>query len=103
MRRKPSTLLLTLLLFFSPLASAGVGEALKKIPVQDGGRIKPLDTFARESLQLIYGKKSYQDKEAVDIVLTWMIIPDIWMTTAFIEAMSPTFRTLARWSRASCS
>jgi cytochrome c-type biogenesis protein CcsB len=77
--------LIFLLLIFSAVANAGVGEPLKKIPVQDGGRIKPFDTFARETLQLVYGKKTYQGKEAVDIVLTWMIIPDLWLSTPIVE------------------
>ena len=30
----------------------------RDIPVQDGGRIKPLDSFARNQLLSIYGKRS---------------------------------------------
>ncbi|MEO0335652.1 MAG: hypothetical protein AAF202_04630, partial [Pseudomonadota bacterium] len=60
-----------------------VMEALKTLPVQDSGRIKPYDTFARESLHLVYGKKKYKGKggvkrTAVDVVTTWMLIPDYW-------------------------
>lgn len=66
-------------------ANAGVGEPLDSLPIQDAGRIKPFDTFARESLQLIYGKKSYEDKNASEVVFTWLLIPDHWMTTPLIE------------------
>ncbi len=36
---------------------------LASIPVQEGGRIKPLDTIARTSLMMIAGRQSYQDAE----------------------------------------
>ncbi len=52
--------------------------ALKLLPVQDGGRIKPYDTFARESLQLIYGKQSFQSRPAIEVVTTWFLVPEAW-------------------------
>src|SRR5687768_9741030 len=54
------------------------GEALRYLPVQDGGRIKPYDTFAREMLQLVYGKQKYQGREAYEIILTLMLSPQDW-------------------------
>jgi len=43
----------------------------RDIPLQDGGRIKPLDTFARNHLLSIYGKRSLKSEElpAID----WLI------------------------------
>jgi cytochrome c-type biogenesis protein CcsB len=64
---------------------AQVGKPLESLPVQDSGRVKPFDTFARESLQLVYGKKSFEGKSAVEVVFTWLLIPDHWMKTNFIE------------------
>ena len=64
---------------------AGPGDSLKRIPVQDGGRVKPFDTFARESMQLLHGKQKYQGKDAAEIVFTMMLIPDLWINTPFIE------------------
>lgn len=72
-------------LLFSLSAFANVGEPLERLPMQDSGRIKPFDTFARETLQLIYGKKSYEKKSATEVVFTWLLIPDHWMDTPVIE------------------
>jgi cytochrome c-type biogenesis protein CcsB len=60
-------------------------DALKQLPVQDGGRIKPYDTFARESLQLIYGKQKFQDRSAVEVVTTWFLVPEVWETKKLIQ------------------
>ena len=59
------------------LSSEGY-EALRALPVQDGGRIKPLDTFALESLQLIYGKSKFEGKNPVEIFMTWVLAPSEW-------------------------
>lgn len=66
------------------------GEAIRYLPVQDAGRIKPYDTFAREVLGVIYGKPYYKaesgDKaEAYLIVLTWLLSPDSWKDRALFE------------------
>ena len=53
-------------------------EPLQLLPVQDGGRIKPYDTFARESLQLVYGKQTFQSRPAVEVVTTWFLVPEAW-------------------------
>jgi len=49
---------------------------LEALPVQDAGRIKPFDTFARETLQLIWGREKFQNKKAVDVVFSWMLVPE---------------------------
>lgn len=69
------------------LAVAGRAEArsLESLPVQDGGRIKPFDTFAREHLALIYGKQKFEGKTATEIVLTWVLQPQAWEDKAFFE------------------
>lgn len=53
-------------------------EAIKYLPVQDSGRVKPYDTFAREALRMIYGRHSFKGKVATDVILTWMMIPEYW-------------------------
>ena len=49
------------------------------IPIQESGRIKPLDTYARNQLLLLYGKTSYVDDdkkiEAVDWLIDLLINP----------------------------
>jgi hypothetical protein len=89
---KPFQILLAFFLLASPgFADAdSVMDALKTLPVQDSGRIKPYDTFARESLHLVYGKKKFKGKggvkrTAVDVVTTWMLIPEYWETQPILE------------------
>lgn len=71
--------------------AAKPGEALRSLPVQDGGRVKPFDTFAKEILELVYGRKSYKPKEdgkaieAYWVVLTWMLSPESWVTRPLFE------------------
>ena len=78
-------------LFFSTLVFAEIGEGIRFLPVQDAGRIKPFDTFAKETLELVYGKKLYkpkQDTKAVSahwVVLTWMLSPESWVNRPLFE------------------
>lgn len=57
---------------------------LEKLPVQDGGRIKPFDTFAKEALELVWGRKSIKGEEAVDVVLSWVVKPETWADQDFV-------------------
>lgn len=78
-------LLLVLLVGLQSFAFADSwSQPLDYIHVQDAGRLKPLDTFGRESLQLIYGKRDYQGKKAIEIVMTWMMAPELWNDTPFV-------------------
>lgn len=69
------------------MTSANVSGAapLDRLPVQEGGRIKPYDTFAREHLALIYGKQSFEGKPATEIVMTWVLQPKAWEDKNFFE------------------
>lgn len=87
-------------------AETSVGmETLKRLPIQDSGRVKPFDTFARESLQLVYGRTSYRPPEkppgsyadgenekkdtrarpAMEIIVTWFLAPQFWDEQPIIE------------------
>lgn len=77
----------TLLLIFLALAVPGWGlgdspelsslaSVLKDIPVQSGGRMKPLDTLARESVRAVTGKASWQGEEPVLTVMDWWADPE---------------------------
>ena len=50
----------------------------KSISIQHQGRIKPFDTFSREVLKTVYGRESYKKRSAVEVILSWLIIPDFW-------------------------
>lgn len=73
------------LLFFSQLASAASGDAIKYLPVQDGGRVKPYNSFARETLEMIYGKTSFEGRPASEIIFTWMLAPQNWQGKKIFE------------------
>lgn len=73
--------------------SAGLGS----LHVQDGGRIKPLDTLARESLQLIHGKTSFRDKKPLDVFMTWILAPEPWESLEFIEIRHSGLRDVLRF------
>lgn len=77
----------TLFLLLNILSASNVfayGDQIKHLPVQDGGRIKPFDSFARESLELIYGRSEFKrvgtgtKEPAVFIVLSFMLSPESW-------------------------
>lgn len=62
--------------FLIKIHSAFAFTGLGSLPVQDGGRIKPFDTFAREILSLAYGKEAYNGRPATSVVFSWFLIPD---------------------------
>jgi cytochrome c-type biogenesis protein CcsB len=72
--------------FWGPqIVDAAASDPIKFIPVQDGGRVKPFDSFAREALELIYGKQSYEGKPAHEIVMTWILHPQAWQDKEIFE------------------
>ncbi|MNJ98569.1 Cytochrome c biogenesis protein CcsA [compost metagenome] len=73
------TLVLALPVFAKP------GDGLKSLPVQDGGRIKPYDSFAKEMLEIVYGKSKYEGRGATEIVMTWMLSPQAWADKQIFE------------------
>ena len=64
---------LSMLTFFSSLSAFEV----KNIPVQSEGRVKPLDTFARNQLLRFYGKREIKDQKinATDWLLDLILYP----------------------------
>ncbi len=82
-----------LFLILTMLSSFAFGLNLKELPVQNGGRLKPLDTLAGESVRLIYGKTKYKEKDPSTLVLTWLLAPRIWSETEFIQLKSRKLKT----------
>lgn len=60
------------------------GAAWKSLPLQHQGRVKPFDTFSREILRSVYGQDNYKGKSAVNVILSWILIPDHWEDLPFI-------------------
>lgn len=49
---------------------------LSGMPVQSGGRMKPLDTLARESVRLVTGKVEFEKRDPVLTLLGWWAKPE---------------------------
>lgn len=60
-------------------ASAGLGaEELRVLPVQEGGRVKPFDTYARELLRKLSGKETWEGNSATSVAFSMMADGDAW-------------------------
>ena len=59
-------------------------KTLSLIPIQEGGRVKPMDTFVREAVRFITGRESFENKAPMDTVLDWLTHPDVWENKDFI-------------------
>src|SRR5687768_4191398 len=55
------------------------------IPVQTGGRIKPLDSVAREAILAMTGSRSYQGWKAVDLIVSWIGNPVGWSEQPIVK------------------
>ena len=79
------TIILIVIIFGQTLAMADMSSLLDALPIQSGGRIKPFGTFAKESLQLIYGRARYENKSPSEVVFTWLLLPTHWSQADIIE------------------
>ena len=64
-----------------------------KIAVQSGGRVKPLDTFARELVAQIYGKSAFEGEPPVQTYFRWMADGDRWAKEPLIYLPKGELRT----------
>jgi len=56
----------------------------RMIPVQSGGRIKPFDEFARETILSFTGMRSFGKFEPSEMILSMMVNPQMWAQTPII-------------------
>lgn len=71
-----------------PAAAALPAEALeivRRIPVQDHGRTKPFDSYAKEMLQRITGSFRYQHEDPVATLLSLLADPSPWQARPMIS------------------
>jgi hypothetical protein len=74
--------------FFSPLVSADDAlKALGQLPVQNGGRIKPFDSFARETVLSVTGKRSIEKQSPTQTVWLWMSETTAWNIKPFFTGL----------------
>jgi len=55
------------------------------IPVQSGGRVKPLDSLAREMILYETGSRKFEGWDPVDLFLSLIAYPKSWDEKAFIQ------------------
>ena len=60
-------------------------EAARRIAIQHNGRTKPLDSFARETLQLITGSPHVGHADPVATILSMMADPDRWQERSLVQ------------------
>ncbi|HXL74122.1 MAG TPA: hypothetical protein VN963_10920, partial [bacterium] len=78
-------LCLLIFIFVAPIYAQQMDfKTLSLIPIQEGGRVKPLDTFARESVRFITGHESFEGKESMDLLMDWLTHPAPWNDKNFI-------------------
>ncbi len=76
--------ILFLLLAIPVFAQSFDFKTISLIPIQEGGRVKPFDTFARESVRFITGHEKFEDKGSMDVVFDWLTHPVEWNEKNFI-------------------
>ncbi len=54
------------------------------IPVQTAGRLKPLDTFAREAVLFVSGSRKIDGRHPTDTLLSWVAFPKAWERRPFL-------------------
>jgi len=74
-------------------------DAVRAIAVQDGGRLKPLDTFARETARRVggaraFGAESMSSKEPVEWLVAMMADPAYWKTVPMVRVAQADLRGL---------
>jgi len=65
-------------------ASSEGYRILEEIPVQHAGRIKPLQSFAKETVLYMTGKTKFAGMEPVQLVWEWIAEPEAWYTKPLI-------------------
>ena len=53
-------------------------SAVRHLAVQANGRVRPLDTYARELVLTVTGRETFEHFDPVDLVLSWTVHPKAW-------------------------
>lgn len=56
-----------------------------KIPIQSGGRVKPLDSFAREMVLFETGSRSFEGWNPIEMLFSMLSMPEAWQDYRFIQ------------------
>jgi cytochrome c-type biogenesis protein CcsB len=100
MKLRKQVLSLLVLALPSPLLAGPELDPLRTVAIQDGGRTKPLDTFARETAREVtgaraFGFESVKGKEPLDWLLAMLSDPAKWRSEKFIKVTHAGLRQAA--------
>lgn len=81
-------------------SGADTFEALRGMPVQDGGRVKPLDTFARETARRVtgaraFGSESVKGLDPVEWIVGLWASPEAWRQERIVRVADAALRAHA--------
>ncbi|MGE0631980.1 MAG: cytochrome c biogenesis protein [Pseudobdellovibrionaceae bacterium] len=99
------SIVMFLLVIFSAAFSkaADLTAALKYLPTQEAGRIKPFDSFAREVLFVLHGKekvcKESTCRPAHEVIFTMLLQPQLWQEQPLIEIKRDQLKEALRLSK----
>ncbi|MBC7387231.1 MAG: cytochrome c biogenesis protein CcsA [Cryobacterium sp.] len=69
----------------APTPKAGWSfKEMGALPIQAGGRIKPFDSYARDLVLQITGRRTFEGWDPVELVLSWLADPKGWEDQRFI-------------------
>ena len=70
-------------------------EAASRLIIQDyNGRMKPLDTLAREMVMKVAKRTKFEGREPVDQYLSWALNPNFWWDKPLIQVKHPGVKQL---------
>jgi ABC-type transport system involved in cytochrome c biogenesis permease subunit len=83
----------------APVAAADPWRELRALPVQDGGRVKPLDTFAREAARRIAGARAFGAESVAGLdPVEWLVAlqadPSRWQSERLVRVSDASLRAL---------
>ncbi|MBN1592943.1 MAG: cytochrome c biogenesis protein CcsA [Candidatus Coatesbacteria bacterium] len=73
-------------------------SSLATLSVQNKGRIKPLDSLAREKIQDIFGERTFDGLNPTLVLLSWALRPDDWSPKPIIKLESGASKDLLEFS-----
>jgi len=98
---KKALLFPLLLLLPGPLLAGPELDPLRHVAIQEGGRTKPFDTFARETARRVGGAKPFtggetiQGKDAVEWALAMLAEPEKWKDAPIVKVTHAGLRDAA--------
>jgi len=67
-------------------------KRLSYLPIQEGGRIKPLEAFAQNSILRLIGKSSFKGWSPVEFLISLGAYREVWRKEKFLKIERPDFK-----------